>query len=46
MYILTPKMYILAPQLFILAPKMYILAPEMDKSLKGTAPVTAFVPFF
>jgi len=39
-------MYILAHEMDIFAPKMYTLAPKMDKSLKGTAPVTAFVPFF
>jgi len=35
--------------MYILTLKMYILAPKMDKSFpfeKGTAPVTAFVPFF
>jgi len=48
MYILAPKMCMLGPKMDILAPKMDILKPKMDKFTfwKGTAPVTAFVPFF
>jgi len=49
MDILAREMYLLAPKMDTLTPKMYILAPKMEKKCtfwKGTAPVTAFVPFF
>jgi len=52
MFILRPNMYILGVNMYILGANMYTKVPicslwvQKCTFLKGTAPVTAFVPFF